>query len=132
MVQETTLASVSQKGERELEEERKSSTLARPLQAQKVIQVATIISFGKLGFWALLSQRDGAGQREWSYCCQAQMRDWFGSNILASQIDEEGSDDAEGKALNIFDSPRLRPGAPPGLLRHKQNKVQFVKVYIIV
>lgn len=49
-VPETTLAKVSQNGGREFEEERKSRTRARLLQAQKVIQAATIISFGERGF----------------------------------------------------------------------------------
>lgn len=63
-VPETTLAKVSQNGEREFEEERKSRTRARLLQAQKVIQVATIISFGELGFEVFLSQWAGWGRRE--------------------------------------------------------------------
>lgn len=71
----TTLAKVSQNGGREFEEERKSRTLARFLQAQKVIQAATIISFDRLGFGGYLSQWAGWGQRERSYCCQAEM--WY-------------------------------------------------------
>lgn len=69
---ETTLARVSQNGGGGFEEERKSRTRARLLQAQKVIQVATIISFGALGFggscpsrWGGVSvtQHTGATQR---------------------------------------------------------------------
>lgn len=71
---ETTLARVSQDGGREVKEEKKSRTCARLLQAQKVIQADTIISFGELvlgGFWSMWA---GWGQRKWSCCCRAQIR----------------------------------------------------------
>lgn len=70
-VPETTLARVSQNGRREFEEERKSRTWARLLQAQKVIQAATIISFGDFGFGRFLSLWAGWGQSNLSCCCQA-------------------------------------------------------------
>lgn len=69
---ETKLASVSQNGWRDFEEERKSRTCTRLLQAQKVIQVATIISFGELGFGGFLSLWAGWGQCKRPYCCQAE------------------------------------------------------------
>lgn len=81
-VPETTLTRVSQNGGREFEEERKSRTCARLLQAQKVIQAATIISFGEVGFGGFLSQWAGWDQSIWSYCCQAKMWDLFGSNNI--------------------------------------------------
>lgn len=51
----TNEARVSQNVGREFEEEWKSRTCVRLLQAQKVIQVATIISLGEVGFGGFLS-----------------------------------------------------------------------------
>lgn len=72
----TTLERVSQDGGREVMEEKKSRTFARLLQAQKVIQADTIISFGELGFGKFWSMWAGWGQRKWSSCCRAQICLW--------------------------------------------------------
>ena len=69
-VPETTVVRVSQNGGRVFED-RKSRTCARLLQAQKVIQAATIISFEELGYGGFLSQWTGWGPCKWSYCGQA-------------------------------------------------------------
>lgn len=66
---ETTATRVSKNGGRWFEE-RKSRTRARLLQAQKVIQAATIISFVELGFGGFLPQWAGSDWHKWSYCCR--------------------------------------------------------------
>lgn len=70
---ETALARVSQDGGREFEVEKNSRTCARLLQAQKVIQADTIISFGELGLGGFLSLWAGCAQCKLSYCCQAEI-----------------------------------------------------------
>lgn len=70
-----------------------------------MIQVATIISFGELGFGGFLSQWAGCDRHKLSYCCHAEVWDLFGE-ILCSEYDK---DQVHTKtAVNITNSPRLR------------------------
>lgn len=62
------VARVPQRLVKEFEEERRSRTCARLLQAQKVIQAATIISFGKMDLEGCFSQSTGRGQNMKSCC----------------------------------------------------------------
>lgn len=70
-----------------------------------MIQVATIISFGELGFGGFLSQWAGCDQHKLSYCCHAEVWDLFG------QLQYRGYDKDQvhtKTAVNITNSPRLR------------------------